>query len=838
MKDFFIFVGFVLILSVITVLTPVAAHEGKTPIHYVSESGIDEGDCAIASSPCASIAYALKQVEKGDEIRVAGGWYPFVVGEPAEVVQLLSHVVRVSGSYDEKFIAQNVADSATILTGIDMTEAAALEARGILIAQAEAEAGVSTAAAQDQQSTLLSRGVSRYVTADGVSDGDCNATAPCALDHALTIAGEGDAVLIASGDYDIDPDTTELLLRPDITVRGGYLENIRFSAAAPNSEPSYISGPSFQQREALAARGLSLIQDQKGRVISDFVASAAARQTEPLAATPCDSGTGMAGPFPCKGIDLLAQLPLNRLSTQPGAANDIWGFVDKRDGREYAIMGLLNGTAVIDVTDPESPVEVGTIPGFEAIWRDVKVYQFRNENGVFQSYAYVTADNPSSPQGLQIIDLSGLPSSISLAGTYRGFNEAHNIYIANTDYATGEALPGHEPQAFILGSNLALGAAHGLSLADPLNPVENLRPIVNSQYAHDAASAIITDSRTAACQSGLTPPPGGHNPCELLIDYNENTLDLWDVTDPTKPLMLSSVTYENASYVHSGWVSEDTNFVFVQDELDEVEKGLNTTVRVFDISNLTAPALAGIWTGPETNIDHNGFVKGDKYYMSAYWRGLSILDITDPTSPTEIGFFDTFPTPSANLPQFNGAWGVYPFLPSGTILVSNIEDGLFVLKESAGPTEPEPEPDPESEIAFYEYPVKVVCGIEKSSEVGYLVQGRYGTVINIANLGDEALKLSKALSLTIPPGKQIPGKTAHIGDDALDATQALKTDCHDIGKRVFNGAPPALFEGFVLIRSNSPLTVQAVYSASNLNRGESFGGDVDIETIAARLVKK
>ncbi|WP_324753653.1 choice-of-anchor B family protein [Roseovarius sp. Pro17] len=818
--------------AVVLPLGYTAAHEGKTPIHYVSANGADSGACDTTATACATIDYALTKAEKGDEVRVSSGVYDVAMPDPAEVVRLLSPVVPVYGGFGPDFAEQDIAGNPTILRGPDMGSALDLENRGLLLAQAD-----QGSAATGDSGNLLSRGVTRYVAPDGVTTGDCPVTMPCTLDYALSIAGIGDAVFIAGGDYTVLQDDVTELLRPDITVQGGYLETEAFTAAAPQARPSYVTGPSFTQREALAARGLTLIQDRKSFAIGEVIQSGRALvQTEVRPATPCDA-SGMAGPYPCHGIDLLAHLPLGKLSTQPGAANDIWGFVDQRDKREYAIMGVLNGTAVIDVTDPENPSEVGTIPGFNAQWRDIKVYQFKNREGAWQAYAYVTADQPSSPQGLQIIDLSGLPGSVTLAATYRKFNRAHNIYISNVDYATGVPLAGMDPFAFILGSDSGGGAAHALDLSDPLVPTEVMRPIPGTQYAHDAASTVISGPRTAVCTSGLNPPAGGHDPCELLVDFNENTLDLWDVTEKARPLMLSSTTYANVAYTHSGWVSEDTRFVFVQDELDEQSLGLNTTMRVFDISDLTNPTLVSIWTGPDKNIDHNGFVKGDKYYMSAYRRGLSILDIATPGSVNEVAFFDTFPVPAANSASFNGAWGAYPFLPSGTLLVSNIEDGLFILRESAA-QEPDPEPDPTPEVAFYEYPVKLVCGVQKDPEGGTLVRGVYATVVNIANVGSEPVELTKHLALTVPPGKQEPGKTGPIGKDNLKPDQAVKTDCTDIVERVFGGSWPAdFFEGFVVVRSKARLEVQGVYSASQLDEaGKRVGGDVDIEPVPARVV--
>jgi choice-of-anchor B domain-containing protein len=132
-------------------------------------------------------------------------------------------------------------------------------------------------------------------------------------------------------------------------------------------------------------------------------------------------------------------------------------------------------------------------------------------------------------------------------------------------------------------------------------------------------------------------------------------------------------------YVHSGWWSEDKQYVFVHDELDEREFSLNTTLNIFDISNLRSPQLVATWRGPTRATDHNGFVRGNKYYMSNYERGVTVLDISDPTAPDEAGFFDTFG--ASNNASFNGVWGVYPYLPSGNILASDIQGGLYILSD-------------------------------------------------------------------------------------------------------------------------------------------------------------
>ena len=151
---------------------------------------------------------------------------------------------------------------------------------------------------------------------------------------------------------------------------------------------------------------------------------------------------GAAGQFPCRNVDLLSQVALDQFSTQPVSAANVWGLVDLNDAREYAIVGLSNGTAVVDLTDPEHPREVLTIPGNSSPWREVKVYQyFDGGSNRYRAYAYVTTE--ASGSGLQVIDLSGLPATATLATTLVDNCSQHTDYMLTLDYATTNVvLPG------------------------------------------------------------------------------------------------------------------------------------------------------------------------------------------------------------------------------------------------------------------------------------------------------------------------------------------------------------------------------------------------------------
>jgi hypothetical protein len=243
-------------------------------------------------------------------------------------------------------------------------------------------------------------------------------------------------------------------------------------------------------------------------------------------------------------------------------------------------------------------------------------------------------------------------------------------------------LKGAAPSLQLVGSKGSKISSESF-LSYSLNDPKKLTPLAvgangTNGYTHDGTSLRIDDERKSTdCISQ-------DKTCEVFIDFNENEVMIWDTTTPGSEKKLSEFSYNDvpssSQYVHSGWWSEDKRFIFVHDEFDEYRGGLNTTLRVYDITSLTNPALAGVWKGDTKAIDHNGFVRGNRYYMSNYRRGLTILDITNPAAPQEVGFFDTFSASDSN--GFDGAWGVYPFLPSGLILVSDINGGLFIMRDN------------------------------------------------------------------------------------------------------------------------------------------------------------
>lgn len=372
--------------------------------------------------------------------------------------------------------------------------------------------------------------------------------------------------------------------------------------------------------------------------------------------SPCEGG--FAGIYPCDGYDLMAFISLRDMSSAEG--NDSWGWTDPTTNKEYAIMGLENGTAFIDISDTENLVYLGKLPTatVNSSWRDIKVYN---------NHAFIVSE--ASGHGMQVFDLTKLRTVTSPAATYTAdahftdFGNAHNIVI-NEDSG----------YAYAVGTSQFSGGPVFINIQNPTNPIAE-GGYADDGYSHDAQ--VIT----------YNGPDSDYTGKEILIGSNGqrfgvNEVAVVDVTDKANPTGISTITYDNESYTHQGWFTQDQRYFIVGDELDEVDGNVsNTRILIFDMLDLDNPVLLEEYFGPTEAIDHNGYVKGNNYYLANYRAGVRVHDISNIASGTmtETGFFDTYP-PNDN-PEFNGTWNVYPFFASGNIVVSDIEKGLFVIKK-------------------------------------------------------------------------------------------------------------------------------------------------------------
>ena len=384
---------------------------------------------------------------------------------------------------------------------------------------------------------------------------------------------------------------------------------------------------------------------------------------------PCING--LAGEYPCDGYSLIGHLSIENLSidfVENTRVNDSWGWKDPETGKEYAIVGLTSHTSFVDMSDPDNLLLIGVIPtaSVNSTWRDIKVYN---------NHAYIVSE--ASNHGMQIFDLTRLrnaeniPIVFSPDSHFTDFGRAHNIVINEESgyaYPVGNQDPGRD---FTRDGDHEGGLFDGgpifVNIQNPTSPIME-GGFSDAGYCHDAQAVIYNG------------PDDEHVGKEIIIGSNAQHVDIIDVTDKSNPILISSIVYENTHYTHQGWLTDDHKYFIVGDELDEAADGINTRSIVLDLTDLDNPELHFDYYGPTLAIDHNGYVVGNRFYLASYKAGLREIDISqiDAQQMTEVGYFDSYPQGDGT--GFSGAWSIYPFHASRNIIISDIQNGLFVVK--------------------------------------------------------------------------------------------------------------------------------------------------------------
>jgi hypothetical protein len=221
----------------------------------------------------------------------------------------------------------------------------------------------------------------------------------------------------------------------------------------------------------------------------------------------------------------------------------------------------------------------------------------------------------------------------------------------------------------IVGSSDCSGGLHMVDIRNPKSP--SFAGCFSADgYTHDVQCVTYTG------------PDQDHQAAEICFASNEDSLTIVDVSSKSTPVMLGKVDYPQEGYRHQGWLDEEQGMFYMGDEVDELRFGMNTRALMFDVGDLDHPVYAGAYQYRTSVIDHKMYVKGNYLYQANYLGGLRILRIDRGQSAglTEVGYFDTQLDEDAL--DFDGAWNVYPFFDNGTILVSDISNGLFVLRAS------------------------------------------------------------------------------------------------------------------------------------------------------------
>lgn len=380
---------------------------------------------------------------------------------------------------------------------------------------------------------------------------------------------------------------------------------------------------------------------------------------------------GKAGAFECGNASLQGFLPISAIGGKRGTGmNDNWGWTDPVTKREIALLGRTDGTSFVDVTDPSNPRYLGDLPKTKgspsSAWRDMKTYK---------DHVFIVSDN-AGEHGMQVFDLTRLrkvttPQTFTPDVTYDRINSAHNI-VANEEtgfmYTVGTSG----------GGETCGGGYHMIDVRDPKHPQfagcfgDPKTGNAGTGYSHDAQCVVYRG------------PDEKYRGREICIGSNETAISIADLTDKKNPVAISRASYPNVAYAHQGWLTEDHKFFYLNDEGDESkgqgEAAKGTRTLVWDVSDLDDPILVTEHVGVAKAIDHNLYVKGNRMYQANYTSGLRILDVTNPRDPREVGFFDTHPGDDGK-PSFAGAWSVYPYFKSGTIVVTSIGEGVFFVRD-------------------------------------------------------------------------------------------------------------------------------------------------------------
>lgn len=334
---------------------------------------------------------------------------------------------------------------------------------------------------------------------------------------------------------------------------------------------------------------------------------------------------------------------LSNLSIGNNEYANIWGYA--QNGSEYALLGctgsasLNDACAIIDVTNPTTPTTLFRIPGPVSTWREIRTYQH---------YAYITTEAAGTNFGVTIVDLQYLPDSIKTK-QWSGNGAFGNVHALHID-------DGH---MYLYGSQnpLSLGGALIVSLADPWNPT--IVGAYNQRYIHDGT---VSNNKIYAGEI-----------------YN-GTFTIVDVSNKSTPVVLNSQNTPN-EFTHNTWLSTDSKILYTTDEVADAyvaSYNIENTGNIIELdrykranSNRAIPHNTYVFNSPIITGNNSDYL-----HTSYYTEGVTIVDATKPDNLVEVAHYDTNPLVGSS---FSGVWGVYPYLPSGNVLVSDMQLGLFVL---------------------------------------------------------------------------------------------------------------------------------------------------------------
>lgn len=368
--------------------------------------------------------------------------------------------------------------------------------------------------------------------------------------------------------------------------------------------------------------------------------------------------------------------------------NDLTGWVDSISKKEYVIAGSTDSIYFFDVSNPENMVlcDVKSGRSTNVVNRDYECYSH---------YAYCVSDN-RTPGSLQVFDLQYLPDSVHLVfdSDSLSFN-THSIFI--------EA---KSKRLYLCINRLKSGgvaAMDVMSLENPEKPTWIGRLKVPT-FGDGSASfrnvhEVFVRNDTAYCST----------------EYNG--LYIFDLRNLQDQKLISVISqYPQNGYNHSSWVDESGKFLMFT---DEIPGGLD--IKVYDISDIRNPIWKNSFHSNDAATAHNAFFVGDEAYVSYYHDGFYIFNLKDKEQISVAAYYHTSTYPPPSYDGWKGCWGVYPFFPSGNIAVSDMGEGIFMLKRDSTINSIEPKFS-QNNWNFWPNPVQKKLNVDLGNRVSFPIE--------------------------------------------------------------------------------------------------------------------
>jgi len=325
--------------------------------------------------------------------------------------------------------------------------------------------------------------------------------------------------------------------------------------------------------------------------------------------------------------------------------------------------------SIIDISNPTTPIEVGVIKD-DGQGGTATALDGPRDVVVLGNYAYVIASNDDS---LSILDISN-PTTPTEVGVIKDDTQGGTATSMNNPWQL--AIAGH--YAYVLGKDD--DALSIIDISDPTTPTE---------------VGVIKDDGQGGTATALDDPRGlitiGHY--AYIVSSISDSLSIIDISDSTTPTEVGVIQDDGQG--GTATALDGPTGLKVLGSYAYITSYGSTSLSIIDISDPTTPTEAGVIKddgqgGTATVLDwpERIDVSGDYAYVTSYDGNndddaISIIDISDPTTPTEVGVIkDDGHTLGGTATGLNGAWDIE--ISGRYAYVSSLNDDALSILDISG----------------------------------------------------------------------------------------------------------------------------------------------------------